>query len=180
MWSNCLFVALGGGLGAVGRYLLSLIAAPWSFPVMTLLTNFLGAVVIGAVAQAAGQLPMSKSAVLFLKTGLCGGFTTFSTFSLETVELLEQGRWAAGGGYILAREPAAISVGAILRALEGPLAATECVVSECERANGCAMHALWLRIHRGVNEVMDSISLQDMLEDAARCCQEAESEATEV
>lgn len=42
MWSNCLFVALGGGLGAVGRYLLSLIAAPWSFPVMTLLTNFLG------------------------------------------------------------------------------------------------------------------------------------------
>ena len=90
MWSNCLFVALGGGLGAVGRYLLSLIAAPWSFPVMTLLTNFLGAVVIGAVAQAAGQLPMSKSAVLFLKTGLCGGFTTFSTFSLETVELLEQ------------------------------------------------------------------------------------------
>ena len=47
MWSNCLFVALGGGLGAVGRYLLSLIAAPWSFPVMTLLTNFLGAVVIG-------------------------------------------------------------------------------------------------------------------------------------
>ena len=62
----------------------------------------LGAVVIGAVAQAAGQLPMSKSAVLFLKTGLCGGFTTFSTFSLETVELLEQGRWAAGGGYILA------------------------------------------------------------------------------
>ena len=93
MWSNCLFVALGGGLGAVGRYLLSLIAAPWSFPVMTLLTNFL---------EAAGQLPMSKSAVLFLKTGLCGGFTTFSTFSLETVELLEQGRWAAGGGYILA------------------------------------------------------------------------------
>ena len=64
----------------------------------------------------------------------------------------------AQGGYILAKEPAAISVGAILRALEGPLAATECVVSECERANGCAMHALWLRIHRGVNEVMDSIS----------------------
>ena len=50
-----------------------------------MLTNFLGAVVIGAVAEAAGQLPMSKSAVLFLKTGLCGGFTTFSTFSLETL-----------------------------------------------------------------------------------------------
>ena len=60
------------------------------------------------------------------------------------------------------------------------IAATECVVSECERANGCAMHALWLRIHRGVNEVMDSISLQDMLEDAARCCQEAESEVSKV
>ena len=97
MWSNCLFVALGGGLGAVGRYLLSLIAAPWSFPVMTLLTNFLGAVVIGAVAQAAGQLPMSKSAVLFLKTGLCGGFTTFSTFSLETVELRQPDGLLCGG-----------------------------------------------------------------------------------
>lgn len=102
MWSNCLFVALGGGLGAVGRYLLSLIAAPWSFPVMTLLTNFLGRWSSAPWPRRRDSCPMSKSAVLFLKTGLCGGFTTFSTFSLETVELLEQGRWAAGGGYILA------------------------------------------------------------------------------
>ncbi len=69
---------------------------------MTLLTNFLGAVVIGAVAQAAGQLPMSKSAVLFLKTGLCGGFTTFSTFFTGDGGATGAGRWAAGGGYILA------------------------------------------------------------------------------
>ena len=98
MWSNCLFVALGGGLGAVGRYLLSLIAAPWSFPVMTLLTNFLGAVVIGAVAQAAGQLPMSKSAVLFLKTGLCGGFTTFPLFHWRRWSCWSRGDGPPGAG----------------------------------------------------------------------------------
>ena len=41
-------------------------------------------------------------AVLFLKTGVCGGFTTFSTFSLEAVGLLESGQWLKGGGYVLA------------------------------------------------------------------------------
>lgn len=100
--ANCIPVALGGALGASGRYLLSLVPLSSSFPLATLLTNFLGAVVIGAVVQAAGQLPLSPRAVLFLKTGLCGGFTTFSTFSLETVTLLERGRWLAGGGYALA------------------------------------------------------------------------------
>ena len=73
----------------------------------------------------------------------------------------------AQGGYLLARPPQEISVGEILRALEGPLAATDCVLSECEKAEGCVMHALWLRVHRGVNAVMDSITLQDMLSDAA-------------
>ena len=81
----------------------------------------------------------------------------------------------AQGGYVLADKPANISVGAILRALEGPLAATECVVSACEHADGCAMHALWMRIHQGVNQVMDGISLQDMLDDAAQCCPAPES-----
>lgn len=59
MWSNCLFVALGGG-GRRGEVSAQPDCRPWSFPVMTLLTNFLGAVVIGAVAQAAGQLPCPK------------------------------------------------------------------------------------------------------------------------
>ena len=96
MLTNCLLVAVGGGLGAVGRYLLGLVEHPLSFPLMTLAVNFLGAVIIGAVACATDHTALSPSSALFLKTGFCGGFTTFSTFSLETVGLLESGRLAAG------------------------------------------------------------------------------------
>ena len=76
----------------------------------------------------------------------------------------------AQGGYTLAREPKDISVGEILRAVEGPLAATDCITEPCANSEGCAMHALWLRIHRGVNDLMDSISLQDMLNDVCADC----------
>ena len=101
MGLSCLLVGLGGGLGAVARYLMGLIPVPVDFPAMTLLINVLGAAVIGGVSALAGALPLDPRAVLFLKTGVCGGFTTFSTFSLETVGLLEEGRYLAGGGYAL-------------------------------------------------------------------------------
>ena len=52
-----------------------------------------------AASLAPTALP--REAVLFLKVGLCGGFTTFSTFSLETLELIEGGQWAVAGGYAL-------------------------------------------------------------------------------
>ena len=84
-----LCVGAGGALGAMGRYGLGLIPLGSELPLMTLLINFLGSVAIGAIVEtselAAGAL--SREAVLFLKVGLCGGFTTFSTFSLETLEL---------------------------------------------------------------------------------------------
>ena len=112
MLSRCLWVALGGGLGAVCRYLVSLIPLTTQFPWLTLLTNFAGAVVIGAVAAAAAALPLAPSAVLFLKTGLCGGFTTFSTFSLETVQLLERGSYGLGAAY---------AAGSVLLCLAGVL-----------------------------------------------------------
>ena len=67
------------------------------FPLPTLLINLAGAFLIGLIAQVAAQRgAQSSSAVLFLKVGLCGGFTTFSTFSAEVVFLLQQGRvsWA--------------------------------------------------------------------------------------
>ena len=83
-----LCVGAGGALGAMGRYGLGLIPLGSELPLMTLLINFLGSVAIGAIVEtselAAGAL--SREAVLFLKVGLCGGFTTFSTFSLETLE----------------------------------------------------------------------------------------------
>ena len=85
-----LMVAAGGAVGSVLRYGLSLIPFRQGFPFATLLANFLGAVLIGLIAANAGRLP-GKS-VLLLKTGLCGGFTTFSTFSLESVQMLQDGR----------------------------------------------------------------------------------------
>ena len=99
---SVLLVGTGGALGAMGRYGLSLL--PWrgEFPLLTLLTNLLGAVLIGFIAGLAGRGRLNPSAALFWKTGVCGGFTTFSTFSLETVDLLESGQWCKGGGYVLA------------------------------------------------------------------------------
>lgn len=98
-----LLVAAGGACGAVLRYLLGLIPLPGAFPAITLGINFIGALVIGAVSEAAiGGEALSPRSVLFLKTGFCGGFTTFSTFSLETLGLIEQGRtWMAAAYAVL-------------------------------------------------------------------------------
>ena len=94
---SVLLVGTGGALGAMGRYGLSLL--PWrgEFPLLTLLTNLLGAVLIGFIAGLAGRGRLN----LFWKTGVCGGFTTFSTFSLESLTLLERGKWLLGGSYML-------------------------------------------------------------------------------
>lgn len=98
-----LLVALGGGVGAVCRYGLSLLPIGAHFPFPTLLANLLGAVIIGVLAGLAAGIPGFPPALnLLLKTGFCGGFTTFSTFSLETVTLFQSGRYAAGSGYAAA------------------------------------------------------------------------------
>ena len=106
--SGFLPVAFGGALGACGRYAVSLL--PWTgrFPLATLLTNLLGALLIGLVAGLSGGGRIPERWTLFWKTGVCGGFTTFSTFSLESMNLLWEGRWLAGGIYI------ALSVGLCL------------------------------------------------------------------
>ena len=91
---NCLVVALGGGIGACLRYLIGLVPLkePFTFPVKTLFINLLGCFVIGLIAAiAAKTTSLSPRTVLFIKTGLCGGFTTFSTFALETETLIKTG-----------------------------------------------------------------------------------------
>lgn len=99
---NFLFVALGGALGAMGRYAISLIPVKTEFPLLTLLTNLLGAVLIGFVVGVAdGKGNASPHAVLFWKTGVCGGFTTFSTFSLEAFTLLEHKAYLPAAAYIV-------------------------------------------------------------------------------
>jgi CrcB protein len=91
-------VGAGGAVGAVLRYLLSLIPFDKGFPLQTFGANVIGAVAIGIIAGLGGRLE-NKSLVLFLKTGVCGGFTTFSTFSLETVTLFQNGRYFVGTLY---------------------------------------------------------------------------------
>lgn len=91
---NCLVVVLGGGIGACLRYLIGLIPLkePFTFPVKTLVINLLGCFVIGLIAVlAVKNSSLSPKTVLFIKTGLCGGFTTFSTFALETETLIKTG-----------------------------------------------------------------------------------------
>ncbi len=95
------FVALGGALGAVARYAISLIPVKTQFPILTLVTNILGAILIGFVVGITDKKSdVSPNTVLFWKTGVCGGFTTFSTFSLEAYKLLENKAYVLGGVYV--------------------------------------------------------------------------------
>ncbi len=96
---NFLMVALGGALGAMARYAISLAPIEHSFPIATFITNLLGAFFIGFIAGISEKREVSPYAVLFLKTGFCGGFTTFSTFSLESVTLLSDGCYVIGTSY---------------------------------------------------------------------------------
>ncbi len=75
----------------------------------------------------------------------------------------------AQGGYLLARPPEAITVGEIIRTLEGPMAPTECVIegeeTKCHRADCCVTRVIWEKIRDSINEVIDAITLQNMIED---------------
>lgn len=100
---NCLAVGLGGFVGAVLRYLVGLIPIknPSAFPINTFVINILGAFAIGCIALAASKNENIDPKVLFLKVGICGGFTTFSTFSLETAELVKNGSVAVAILYVV-------------------------------------------------------------------------------
>ena len=95
-----LFVALGGAIGACGRYAISLIPIKSQFTILTLITNLLGALLIGFIVGIAEKREFSPNILLFLKTGVCGGFTTFSTFSLEALNLFSTKNYILGGLYI--------------------------------------------------------------------------------
>ncbi|MCQ4021905.1 MULTISPECIES: fluoride efflux transporter CrcB [unclassified Ruminococcus] len=100
---SCIAVGLGGFVGAVARYLLGLIPLGHSsaFPFVTLLINLIGSFAIGVISQLAFERGSGNTfLVLFLKVGVCGGFTTFSTFALESGNLIENGRGALAAVYI--------------------------------------------------------------------------------
>ncbi len=91
-----LSVGAGGFIGAVLRFLMGKLPIKelTIFPVNTLLINGIGAFVIGLVVAACNRYGAENSnLILFLKVGLCGGFTTFSTFSLESLTLIQEGHF---------------------------------------------------------------------------------------
>ena len=101
---NILSVGLGGFLGAVCRYLIGLIPVKEAlvFPIKTFSINILGCLVIGIIAAwAAKNDAVSPQLLLFLKVGLCGGFTTFSSFALETADLMKAGHILPALIYVL-------------------------------------------------------------------------------
>lgn len=91
---NCLCVGSGGFLGAVLRYLLGLLSVfnPTGFPLVTFFINASGSFLIAFFLGLFGNnLTGNPQLILFLTVGLCGGYTTFSTFSLESLQLLQKG-----------------------------------------------------------------------------------------
>ncbi len=86
-----LYVGLGGAIGAMLRYAVGLIPYKGTFPLITLVINVLGAFFIGFFTGIAEGKNLSDNTLLFLRTGLCGGFSTFAAFSLEAYNMFSSG-----------------------------------------------------------------------------------------
>ena len=108
MFSTLSLVALGGAIGASTRYLFGVgvmrLAGPTDFPWAIMSVNVIGSFLMGVFVVAAAQRGLTHFSP-FVMTGLLGGFTTFSAFSLETVTLMERGNIGAASLYV------ALSVG---------------------------------------------------------------------
>ena len=101
-----LWIALGGALGTTARYWLSGVVARSvgeTFPWGTLVINVTGSFVIGffgALTSPDGRLFVGSTARQFVMIGMCGGYTTFSSFSLQTLNLMNDGEWLRAGANI--------------------------------------------------------------------------------
>ena len=98
---NMIWVGLGGMLGAVARYFFGLLIKSATFPYATGVVNILGALMMGLIMGLAVKSQISPNLRLFLATGICGGFTTFSAFAWENLELLQQQRYGSFMVYTL-------------------------------------------------------------------------------
>lgn len=123
MIKSMLIAGLGGFVGTCGRYALTRLCAllwPGAFPVGTLLANLAGCFVIGLLLGVLERFgAVSSGVALLLITGFCGGFTTFSTFSVDVVALGSGGQWPEAAGYMLLS-----IVGGILLTVAGRFLAT--------------------------------------------------------
>lgn len=105
MFRNLLFIGIGSFIGGVCRYLLQQFVQnnyPSSFPYGTLIVNIIGCFIIGIVYELSGRGNLLSPEVrLFLATGICGGFTTFSSFAYENVSMVLEGEFLYALLYIL-------------------------------------------------------------------------------
>jgi CrcB protein len=94
---NFLYVFIGGGLGSICRYGIAVLLRPYTdhFPYATLTANIVSCIVLGWLFAYSQRVGVSSTVALLLMTGFCGGFSTFSTFSLETFTLLTSGQASA-------------------------------------------------------------------------------------
>jgi fluoride exporter len=117
MIGTYLWIALGGALGSMARFWLAAAVAKTvgaQFPWGTILINIAGSFVIGFFATftgPGGRMLASFNTRAFVMVGICGGFTTFSAFSLQTLDLMRESRWLQAGGNV------ALSVAACLLAV---------------------------------------------------------------
>ena len=100
-----LLICLGGAVGTGARYLIGGLAARWlgsEFPYGTLFINVLGSFLIGFVQQVGlTTLPIPETTRLVLTIGVMGGFTTYSSFSYETISLIENGSWLGAAANVV-------------------------------------------------------------------------------
>ncbi|HEY5086395.1 MAG TPA: fluoride efflux transporter CrcB [Gemmatimonadaceae bacterium] len=98
------YIALGSAMGGVGRYLVGAALQQrfgLAFPVGTLVVNITGSLLIGFIMRfALGGTQISPEARIFLTTGICGGYTTFSTFTYDTVLMFESGQFRRAALYV--------------------------------------------------------------------------------
>jgi fluoride exporter len=106
IWMIYIWLAIGGALGTVARFWCSGVAARLigeTFPWGTLVVNVIGSFIIGFAATALGpdgRMFVGTTARQFIMVGFCGGYTTFSSFSLQTLNLMNDGEWLYAAGNV--------------------------------------------------------------------------------
>ena len=106
-WQAVVSVGIGGALGSMLRFVVTVLAARWfgaGFPWGTLAVNLIGSFILGVIAEFAitGALGISPQVRIFIGVGILGGFTTFSSFTYDTLTLVRDGSTPLALGYVLA------------------------------------------------------------------------------
>ncbi|HWJ03191.1 MAG TPA: Rrf2 family transcriptional regulator [Verrucomicrobiae bacterium] len=127
------------------------------------------------LAQHTGEGPVSLKNIAD-RQGISEHYLEQLISGLRKAGLVKSVR-GAQGGYTLAKEPAKITVGDVIRVLEGPIAPVECVSEEdpeiCQKADCCVTRGIWEKVRNSIADVLDSITLEDMVKDAEKLQRDA-------